>query len=107
MLSGSGSVVYGPFHRLRNPATQSDSVATMQQQSQEIWGLAARWSHLRSVKAYMGPLPPNREGIEFMTSVAPSGSCPYNIFWCEGHSGVWINAQGYAVIPVTVTKKVP
>jgi hypothetical protein len=107
MLSGSGSVVYGPYHRLRNQSTQSDSVAVMQQQSREVWGLAARWSHLRAVKAYMGPLPSNREGIEFMTGVAPSSSCPYNIFWYEGDPGVRINAQGYAVISVTVIKKVP
>lgn len=108
MLSGGGNVVYGPFHRLKNQSTQSDAVADMQQQSQEVWGLAARWSQLRSVKAYAGPLPVPREGIEFVTAVAPS-PCghPNNIFWYEGDPGVLINLKGYAVIPVTVTKKVP
>src|ERR1700674_4130780 len=101
MLSGSGSAVYGPFHRLRNPSTQSDAVAAMQQQSQEVWGRAARWSHFRAVKAYVGSLPPNGQGIEFMTRVAPSGSCPHNVFWYEGNPGVSINTQGYAVISVT------
>lgn len=107
MLSGSGNVVYGPFHRIKNQSTQSDAVANMQQQSQEIWGLAARWSSFRSVKAYVGPLPANREGVEFTTTVAPSGGCPYNAFWYEGSPGVSVNPQGYAVISVTVTQKVP
>jgi len=69
MLSGSGSVVYGPFHRRRNQNTQSDAVALEQQQSQEIWGVAARWSPFRSVKAYRGQLPAGSQGIEFMTAV--------------------------------------
>jgi hypothetical protein len=60
-------MLHGPFHRLRNATTQSDAVALLQQQSQEIWGLAARWSNLRSVKAYVGSLPINAEEIEFMT----------------------------------------
>ena len=42
-----------------------------------------------------------------MTAIAPSGNCPYNIFWYEGSPGVSVNAQGYAVIPATITKKVP
>jgi len=108
MLSGSGSVVNGPFfHRLRNPTTQSDAVADSQQRSQEIWGRAARWSYLRAVKAYRGPLPANAEGIEFVTAALPSGNCPYNALWYEGTPGVSINSQGYAVIQVTITKRVP
>jgi hypothetical protein len=79
----------------------------MQQQSQEIWGKAARWSNLRSVKAYRGPLPQNAQGIEFTTMVPPSSNGPYNVFWYKGDVGVTINAQGYPVISVRVTKKVP
>jgi hypothetical protein len=107
MLSGSGSVVYGPFHRRRNQNTQSDAVALKQQQSQEIWGAAARWSPFRSVKAYRGQLPAGSQGIEFMTAVMPSGNCPYNVYWYEGAAGVSINSQGYAVIRVAITKRVP
>ena len=107
MLSGSGGMLHGPFHRLRNATTQSDAEALLQQQSQEIWGLAARWSNLRSVKAYVGSLPINAEGIEFMTPVAPSHRCPYNVFWYEGAQGVLLNPQGYVVIAATIVKKVP
>ncbi len=82
-------------------------MALKQQQSQEVWGLAAQWSHLRAVKAYVGPLPPNRQGIEFMTAVAPSRSSPYNVFWYQGDPGVSVNSQGYAVIPAIITKKAP
>ena len=70
---------HGPFHRLRNATTQSDDVADSQQRSQEIWGLAARWSNLRAVKAYCGLLPDGAEGIEFMTAVPPTRHGPYNV----------------------------
>ena len=107
MLSGVETVPNGPFYRLRNASTQSDAVAMLQQQSHQIWGRAARWSYLRSVKAYVGPLPLNAQGIEFMTAITPSRITPQNAFWDEGSPGVTINAQGYAVIQVTVTKRVP
>jgi len=106
MLSG-GSAVYGPFHRLRNPVSQSDTIAAQQQRSQEIWGKAARWSYLRSVKAHNGSLPTNSQGIEFITATMPSRNGPCNVFWDEGAAGVSINNQGFAVISVTITKKVP
>ena len=107
MLSGRGNARYGPFHRLRNQITQSDAIADQQQQSQEVWGRAARWSSLRAVKAYHGPLPDGAQGIQFVTAVAPSGNSPYNAFWYEGSAGVFINSQGFAVIQVTITKRVP
>jgi hypothetical protein len=108
MLSGGGgTLLHGPFHRLRNATTQSDAVALLQQQSQEVWGRAARWSSLRSVKAYVGSLPINAEGIEFMTFVAPSHGYPHNVFWYEGTQGVTVNSQGYVVISATIVKKVP
>ena len=103
----SGAHVYGPYYRLRNTTTQSDMVAMLQQQSQEIWGRAAQWSSFRSVKAYVGSLPASSQGIEFMTAVMPSRACPHNVFWYEGDPGVSVNTQGYAVIRVIVTKKVP
>lgn len=103
----SGGQVYGPYHRLRNKTTQSDVVAALQQQSQEIWGRAAQWSPFRSVKAYSGSLPNGAEGVEFLTAVKPSRACPHNVFWYEGDSGVSVNVQGYAVIQVVITQKVP
>jgi hypothetical protein len=107
MASGLAIRSYGPFHRLRNLVTQSDAIADRQQQSQELWGRAARWSSLLSVKAYVGPLTGGAEGIEFVTAIAPSSNTPYRVFWYEGSLGVSINDQGFAVIPVTITKRVP
>lgn len=98
---------HGPFHRLRNATTQSDDVADSQQRSQEIWGLAARWSNLRAVKAYCGLLPDGAEGIEFMTAVPPTRHGPYNAFCYEGSSGVSVNRDGFAVIKIRITKRVP
>ena len=62
---------------------------------------------MRSVKAYVGSLPINAEGIEFMTPVAPSHPGPYNVFWYEGAQGVLINSKGFVVISATIVKKVP
>jgi hypothetical protein len=100
-------IEYGPFHRLRNGTTQSDDVAEKQQRSQEIWGVAARWSNLRAVKAYRGALPPGAEGIEFMTTVPPTRLGPFNAFWYEGAASVSINREEFAVIKVRMTKRVP
>jgi hypothetical protein len=107
MPSGSGPPLHGPFHRLRNPSTQSDAVAFQQQQSQQIWGRAARWSFIRSVKAYQGSLPATAQGIEFVASVAPSRNGPSNVFWDEGSPGVSVNGNGFAVITATITRKAP
>lgn len=103
----SEEIEYGPFHRLRNGTTQSNDVARKQHRSQEIWGLAARWSSFRAVKAYRGALPPGAEGIEFMTTVPPTRLGPFNAFWYEGNPGVSINRDEFAVIKVRITKRVP
>jgi hypothetical protein len=97
---------FGPFHRLRNATTQSEAVALLQVQSREIWGSAARWSYVPTVRAYVGPLPPHATGIEFMTPVPPSRVSNGNAFWYQGHPGVRTNSRGFAVVQATVIKKV-
>jgi hypothetical protein len=81
----------------------------LQQQNGEIWGRPARGSSLASVKAYRDALPAAQNGIEFVTTVAPTpgSGTPFEARWYEGTPGVTKNAQGYAVIPATVTRKVP
>lgn len=100
---------FGSYHRLRSP-TQTLVTANEQVQSQRILGRAARWSSRLSVKAYRGPLPPNAEGIEFETPVAPSpGSHPTTVYWYEGTAGVTvINHKGddFDMINVTVRRHV-
>ena len=39
-------------------------------------GPPVRWSDRPKVKAYVGPLPPSRRGIEFTTDVLPDKNCP-------------------------------
>jgi hypothetical protein len=107
MQSGGGSTQHGPFHRLKNPTTQNDAVAYLQAQSGEIWGAVGRWSYIPTVRAYVGPLPPQAEGIEFTTSIAPSRISNRNVFWYQGDPGVITNSKGFAVITVAITKKVP
>jgi hypothetical protein len=105
--AGTGTQEYGPFHRLRNPTTQTDAVALLQVQSREIWGSTARWSHVPTVRAYVGPLPSQAAGIEFTTPIPPSRMSNGNAFWYPGDLGVRTNSRGFAVIPIMVARQVP
>jgi hypothetical protein len=91
------------YHRLRGP-TQTAEVAKLQEDSGELWGLAARWSHIPKVKAYVGPLPAGREGIEFTTEVPPDPGCPPGrAEWSGPRPGVMLDGE-FAKIRVTVTR---
>jgi hypothetical protein len=59
------------------------------------------------VKAYVGPLPPDRPGIEFTTSVEPDrGSPPGQVSWSEGRPGVLtLDPNELVAIPVTILKR--
>ena len=46
-------------------------------------------------------------GVEYMTPVPPSRVSNGNAFWYQGDPGVRTNSRGFAIIPVTVIKKVP
>jgi hypothetical protein len=72
------------------------------------------------VKAYRKGLPANRNGIEFVTQHAPAKGhgTPLEARWLYCHDvtgsrvpdccpAVTLNAQGYAVLAITVTKVVP
>lgn len=95
------------YHRVETPS-QPAAVARMQEQSGQVWGRPARGSSIPSVKAYFGPLPNGRRGIEFTTPVPhdPRFSYPFEARWYYPHTlGVTLNGQGFAVIPATVTNK--
>lgn len=104
------------YHRLESlPAAQTPDVARMQQASGEIWGKAANTSTIPSVKAYRGPLPATKRGIEFTTSVPPTaGGTPYEADWYPCLPGIIPCSQGvgtktvagidYAFIIVQVMK---
>lgn len=100
MGTASGNRVY---HRLESP-TQTPADAAQQESSGEIWGKSSVWSTFPKVKAYEGPLPTGKRGIEFITDVPPdAGSAPYRPEWTGPRPGVAL-VGSYAKINVTVTK---
>ncbi|WP_052026796.1 hypothetical protein [Rhodovulum sp. PH10] len=97
------------FHRLQNPWTQTDQDAVRQVETGEIWGRPARGSDIPSVKAYRGPMPDGRRGIEFTTPVAPqpgSGSLYEARWYYPLTPGVLLKRnlenEEFAVIPAVV-----
>ena len=99
---------HGPYHRLASP-TQTGETAAKQQQSGEVWGKGSRQAGggagIPAVKAYDGPLPDGKQGVEFTTPVAPtSGSRPGQSNWYQGSPGVKSVDDDTVSIPATVTK---
>ena len=100
-----------PFHRLESP-TQTRADAREQVRSGEIWGRAARGSHLLAVKAYPGLLPTTERGIQFTTAVDPyPGGSPFEAHWYHGVCpGVLLRHRAgddFACIPAAVTNRQP
>ena len=97
------------YHRLES-STQTPEIAREQERSGEIWGRAARWSNIPSVKAYRHALPDAWRGIEFTTPVAPTpgrGS-PYEARWYDGTPGVAMKthkSEDFAVIKASVDNR--
>jgi hypothetical protein len=95
------------YHRIKS-SSQTDEVARMQIDSQEMWGGPARnsfFSDIPKVKAFTFPEIFNRvhmQGIEFTTPVKPD-SCtrPGLVYWSGERSGVR-NEDGWAKIEVKV-----
>jgi hypothetical protein len=87
MASGVQDHMHGPFHRLESP-TQTSADALKQVASSEVWGAAARWSNIPSVKAYRNSLPTGQRGIEFSTIVLPQkgSGTPYEARWYYPHT---------------------
>ena len=91
------------YHRLESPSqTPEDTIR--QARSGAIWGRAARGANVPTVKAYTGPLPPGRRGIEFTTSVPVDYGCaPGRAEWSGPRPGVIIDGE-FAKIYVMITK---
>lgn len=76
------------YHRIESP-TQTMADAENQVKTTEIWGGPSRYSYHPRVRAYVGPLPPGRRGVEFRTEVPPDeGSPPGQAAWSPGRPGV-------------------
>jgi hypothetical protein len=74
--------MYGPFHRLIDSEEEVRKILD----SGEIWGKAPTHffqSDFPKVKAYGGPLPRGKRGVEFVTAVEPDrGHVPGKPTWC-------------------------
>lgn len=80
---------YGPFHRLESP-TQTKETARKQQESGQLWGKPPRYGlDVPTVKAYVGPLPNGKRGIEFWTDTKPTNESPVRAYWMEDSPGVF------------------
>ena len=91
------------YHRLESP-TQTPADAARQVASGEIWGRTPFGSDRPKVKAYAGPLPAGRRGIEFVTDVSPhSGGHAMRPEWSGPTPGVVVEGE-FAEIRCTVTK---
>jgi hypothetical protein len=107
-----------PYHRIANNSTQTNQIALLQQASGELWGaIPKNGGAFRTVQAYRGGLPTTDRGIEFVTPIPPTKGTgtPHEARWVFCEQGllphqcspsIWVNAQGYAVLQIRVTKVV-
>jgi hypothetical protein len=102
--------VSGTYHREESP-TQTKAHANLQQQTQMVCGKGARQSGggispFATAKAFVGPLPAGRRGVEFTTTCVPRYKQPYQgglSKWYAGDLGVITQSTGLACIAVTIT----
>jgi hypothetical protein len=81
------------YHRLESP-TQTAIDAREQAASMEIWGYPPFGSDIPKVKAYEGPLPDGKRGIEFLTSIPPDSGAPRGqAYWFREKPGVRLEAD--------------
>jgi hypothetical protein len=95
------------YHRLENPYTQTRADASKQKGSGQLWGSSGNFGAYPCVRAYLGPLKPNDHGIEFTTTIPHDSrySTPSEAQWYYPQTPkVQINPQGFAWIPITVTR---
>lgn len=94
------------YHRKASPTQQLDT-AIYQTHSNEVWGTGAFLTGIAAVKAYLGPLPANTDGIEFETPVAPTpGTSTLSVaYWYQGAAQP-AATPGFVMIPVTMRKVV-
>jgi hypothetical protein len=102
---------YGPFHRFQSKVDNQ-----RMEESGMVGGKAPRniYSGGRpKVKAYVGPLPPGRTGIEFFSATPPSPQTPpRSAEWPQGNPGVEdlgadpVDGEEIVGIRVMITRRV-
>lgn len=90
------------YHRFISPSQTLEDIEK-QVQSLEIWGRPARnlyQSNIPKVKAFIGKLPKNQNGIEFTTDIPPDPNTPpHRVSWSGNRPGVKTE-NGYAKLKV-------
>lgn len=73
------------YHRLATGNKNQDFHTALDQVStSEVWGALSMFgSYFPTVRAFRGPLPEGKDGIEFSTSVPPTrgSSTPTEVYW--------------------------
>lgn len=91
------------YHRRASP-TQTPEDAARQKASGELWGRPPLGSTIPAVQAYVGPLPPGAQGIEFATDVVPDpGAPPGQAYWRGPRAGVTVD-NDVAMIRIVITR---
>lgn len=84
----------------------------MMVQNRELKGKGSRFNGLPAAKAYDGPLPAGKAGVEFWTDIRPHDHTPGRksptgrVFWYEKDGATPIDVN-YVKIAIVVTKYVP
>jgi RHS repeat-associated protein/uncharacterized repeat protein (TIGR01451 family) len=99
------------YHRLEAP-TQRPHHAADQESSGELWGSYGNYNFEPTARAYRGPLPPGKRGLEFETDVDPDpGGNPKEgemVTWRGNRPGVTLETDpagtDWAKIKIRVTK---
>ena len=91
------------YHRILS-GTQTQADLDLQEQSRELWGQAHQGGLFPSAKAYVGPLPAGKIGIEFTTDLQPSaGGLPKEARW-RNPPATDAPREGFVRIPITILR---
>lgn len=98
---GSSRAIY---YRIQNSRTQTEEISCLQETSGELWGTRGRYNARPTVRAYLGRLPEDDEGIEFETAVSPDpNGVPILPTWTGPREGVRVEGP-YAKINIRVRR---
>ena len=99
-----------PFHRAGNERTQTDEHTLAVVASGVLRGYSPQGSQIPCVKAWAGPLPTGRYGLEFTTEALPDPrGVPTRPLWRAGSPGVRLGEDEggpYAEIDIVVLRVV-
>jgi hypothetical protein len=97
--------LFGPFHRLESPSQSAEDAAKIVT-SGEVWGRPCRniyQSDMPKAKAFDGPLPSGKRGLQFYTTVAPDKGCvPGQPTWTGTAGEEWVKIPAINIVNTQV-----